>query len=77
MSSKIVKKKKGEKDTEEEAAQEETEEMTEEELQEELAAMLEEAMAPRQSPASELRVAQMYGEIDDKMAQERQSHCKR
>ena len=47
---------------------EEAEELSDEELQQELEAMLS-AMAPQKSSiASELRVAQLYGEIDDKMA---------
>jgi len=68
MSSKIVKKKKGKAEKEEVPPEEGSPpEPTPEELQEEIEAMLAE-MAPRPSPASELRVAQLYGEIDDKMA---------
>ena len=71
--SKIVtaEKKKGKKKVEEEPveeAAEETQELSEEELQQEIEALMS-AMAPaKPSPASELRVAQLYGEIDDKMA---------
>ena len=70
--SKIVtaEKKKGKKKVEEEPVEEteeSKEELSEEELQQELEALMS-AMAPQKSPASELRVAQLYGEIDDKMA---------
>ena len=70
MSSKIVKKKKGKEQEEPEETPQEAEEqpeLTEEELQQELEALMS-AMAPQQSRPSELRVAQLYGEIDDKMA---------
>ena len=70
MSSKIVKKKKGKEQEEPEETPQEVEEqpeLTPEEMQEEIEAMLA-AMAPQQSRPSELRVAQLYGEIDDKMA---------
>ena len=70
MSSKIVKKKKGEKEKIEEAPPEEAEELTDEEIERELAAMLEDAMEPRKASIPDLRVAQLYGEIEDKMAQE-------
>jgi len=69
-SSKIVKVnkgKKGKKKAEEEPV-EETEELSEEELQQELEALMSAMTGPKPSPASELRVAQLYGEIDDKMA---------
>jgi len=70
--SKIVtaEKKKGKKKVEEEPVEEteETQELSEEELQQELEALMSAMAAPKPSPASELRVAQLYGEIDDKMA---------
>ena len=71
--SKIVtaEKKKGKKKAEEEPVEEaveETQELSEEELQQELEALMSAMAAPKPSPASELRVAQLYGEIDDKMA---------
>ena len=70
--SKIVtaEKKKGKKKVEEKPVEEteETQELSEEELQQELEALMSAMTAPKPSPASELRVAQLYGEIDDKMA---------
>ena len=72
MSSKIVstkrKKKKEEPVEEVEQVEEEEQQPPSEEELEELAAFLEHAMGPKPSPASELRVAQLYGPIDDKMA---------
>ena len=72
MSSKIVstkrKKKKEEPVEEVEQVEEEEQQPPSEEELEELAAFLEHAMGPQKSPASELRVAQLYGPIDDKMA---------
>ena len=49
-----------------EEAPEATEEISEEEMTKEIAALLDQAMA--QTDPSELRVAQLYGEVDDKMA---------
>jgi ATP-dependent Clp protease protease subunit len=71
--SKIVtaEKKKGKKKVEEEPVketEESKEELSEEELQQELEALMSAMAGPKPSPASELRVAQLYGEIDDKMA---------
>jgi len=68
MSSKIVKTKKDKHEEEEPAEEiEQVEAPTEEEMQE-LSEMLEQALTPRKSSIPELRVAQLYGDIDDKMA---------
>ena len=70
MNSKVVtseKKKPRKKKVEAEEPTEEKQELSDEDLQQEIEALMS-AMAPQQSPASELRVAQLYGEIDDKMA---------
>jgi hypothetical protein len=51
----------------EEEQVEEVVEMSEEELQQELTALLEQAMGQQQEE-SDLRVAQLYGEVEEKMA---------
>ena len=68
VNKKIVTLEKGKKSKKKSEEPEEVTEMTEEEIQQELEALMS-AIAPQKpSPASELRVAQLYGDIDDKMA---------